>query len=168
MDTIIMNEKTMTFQKLYNNYAKQVYRFAYWLTGDDAEAKDITSETFVRVWTAENNPRTESVKAYLFTIARNLFLQDRRKKNRLSAINEEMIDNTILPDKEAELESDLKQVQKALQQLPELDRTVLIMRAEDEMPYRDIAQITGLSISAIKVKVFRARAKINKLLNDGE
>ncbi len=163
-----MNEKTMTFHKLYNNYSKHVYRFAYWLTGNDAEAKDITSETFVRVWTAEANPRTESVKAYLFAIARNLYLQDRRKKDRLSAINDEMIDDTILPDKKAEINSDLKQVQKMLQQLPEMDRTVLIMRAEEEMPYRDIAQITGLSISAIKVKVFRARAKIDKILNDGE
>ena len=79
-----------------------------------------------------------------------------------------MIDNTILADKKAEIISDLKQVQQALRQLPELDRTVLIMRAEEEMSYRDIAQITGLSISAIKVKVFRARAKINKFLNDGE
>ena len=163
-----MNEKTMTFQKLYMNYAKHVYRFAYWLTGDDAEAKDITSETFVRVWTAGTNPRTESVKAYLFTISRNLYLQDRRKKDRLSAINDEMIDNTILPDRKAEIVSDLKQVEKALQQLPEMDRIVLIMRAEDDMSYRDIAQITGLSISAIKVKVFRARAKIDKILNDGE
>jgi len=158
----------MIFHKLYKNYAKHVYRFAYWLTGDDAEAKDITSETFVRVWAAETNPRTESVKAYLFTISRNLYLQDRRKKVRLSAINDEMIDNTILPDKKVEIISDLKQVLKALQQLPEMDRTVLIMKAEEEMSYKDIAQITGLSISAIKVKVFRARAKIDKILNDGE
>jgi RNA polymerase sigma-70 factor (ECF subfamily) len=163
-----MNEKTMTFHKLYKKYAKHVYRFAYWLTGDDAEAKDITSETFVRVWTAETAPRTESVKAYLFTIARNLYRQDRRKKDRLSALKNEMIDDTILPDKKAEINSDLKQVQKALQQLSEKDRTVLIMRAEEGMSYRDIAQITGLSISAIKVKVFRARVKINKFLNDGE
>lgn len=162
-----MNEQTMSFHKLYKNYAKHVYRFAFWLTGDDAEAKDITSETFARVWTAETKPRTETVKAYLFTIARNLYLHERRKKSRLSAINEKMIDDTILPDKKAEINSDLEQVQKLLQQLPEIDRTVLIMRAEEEMPYRDIAQITGLSISAIKVKVFRARVKINKYLNDG-
>ncbi len=163
-----MNEKTMTFDKLYKNYAKHVYRFAYWLTGDDAEAKDITSETFVRVWTAKTNPRTESVKSYLFTISRNLYLQNRRRKNRLSIINDELIDKTILPDEKAEIVSDLKQVRKALQQLPEMDRIVLIMRAEEEMSYKEIAQITGLSIAAIKVKVFRARAKINKLLNDGE
>ena len=79
-----------------------------------------------------------------------------------------MIDTTILPDKKTEINSDLYQVQKALKKLPELDRTVLIMRAEEEMSYMDIAQITGLSISAIKVKVFRARAKINKIINDGE
>ncbi len=54
------------------------------------------------------------------------------------------------------------------QKLPEIDRTVVCMRAEEEMSYREIAQITGLSISAIKVKIFRSRAKLNKLLNKGD
>jgi RNA polymerase sigma factor (sigma-70 family) len=169
MDIIIsMSEKTMIFQKLYKNYAKQVYRYTYWLTGDEDEAKDITSETFVRIWTADTNPRAESVKAYLFTISRNLYLKDLRRKKRLSTINDELIDNKILPDKNLEIIYELKQVQKAMQQLPEIDRTVIIMHAEEEMSYKEIAQITGLSISAIKVKIFRARAKLNKLLNTGE
>lgn len=165
MDIIIVSEKTLIFQKLYQNYAKHVYRFAYWLTGDEEEAKDITSETFVRIWTTDTNLRAESVKAYLFTISRNLYLQDLRKKKRLSPINDELIDNTILPDKNAEIISELEQVKRALQKLPEIDRTVVCMRAEEEMSYREIAQITGLSISAIKVKIFRSRARLNKFLN---
>lgn len=167
-DIIGMNETTITFHTLYERYVKDVYRFAYWLTGDDAEAKDITSETFVRVWTARAEPRAESVKAYLFTIARNLFLKSRRGKNRFSKIDEEIVDKTTQPDEQAEIYSHLEQVLKALQQLSDVDRTVLIMRAEEEMSYRDIAQATGLSVAAVKVKVFRARTKINNLLQEGE
>jgi len=167
MDIVIVNEKNKIFQKLYRNYAKHVYRYAYWLTGDEDDAKDITSETFVRIWTADTNPRAETVKAYLFTISRNLYLQDLRKKKRLSPINDELVDNSILPDKNAEIISELKQVRRALQKLPEIDRTVVCMRAEEEMSYREIAQITGLSISAIKVKIFRSRARLNKFLNKG-
>jgi RNA polymerase sigma-70 factor (ECF subfamily) len=162
-----MNETTMTFHSLYERYSTDVYRFAFWLTGDEADAKDITSETFVRVWTAKTEPRVEPVKAYLFTIARNLFLQSRRRKNRFSSIDEELVDNTTQPDEEAEIKSHLAQVQKLLQQLPDIDKTVLIMRAEEEMSYRNIAQVTGLSVVAVKVKVFRARIKINKLLQEG-
>jgi RNA polymerase sigma-70 factor (ECF subfamily) len=163
-----MNETNMTFHTLYKQYAKDVYRFAYWLTGNEDEAKDITSETFFRAWTAKTEPHTETVKAYLFTITRNLFLKNRYRKNRFSEINEEFTDRTIKPDEQAEINSYLVQVMKALQQLPEIDKSILIMRAEDEMSYRDIARTTGLSVAAVKVKVFRARIKINKILNEGE
>jgi DNA-directed RNA polymerase specialized sigma24 family protein len=52
MDIISMNQDTVSFHQLYNQYSKDVYRFSYWLTGDADEAQDITSETFVRVWTS--------------------------------------------------------------------------------------------------------------------
>jgi DNA-directed RNA polymerase specialized sigma24 family protein len=48
--------------------------------------------------------------------------------------------------------------------LPEIDRTVLLLRAEQELSYEDIAAATGLSVAAAKVKVFRARAKLAALL----
>jgi Sigma-70 region 2 len=67
-----MDARQTTFHELYSRYAEDVYRFALWLTGNPDDAKDITSETFVRAWTAPEEPRMETVKAYLFTIARNL------------------------------------------------------------------------------------------------
>ena len=81
---IYMNQEIISFHELYSRYAEDVYRFSCWLTGNADEAKDITSETFVRVWLAKNDIRIESVKAYLFAIARNLWLKDKRRKNRFS------------------------------------------------------------------------------------
>lgn len=155
-----MNQDTISFHQLYNKHAKEVYRFSYWLTGNADEAKDITSETFVRVWTSSTEIRVESVKAYLFTIARNLFLQSKRRTKRLTSLDEEMKDTAIQPDRIAEVQSDLDETLKALQTLPDIDRAVLIMRAEEELSYEEIARATGLSVSAVKVKVFRARAKL--------
>jgi RNA polymerase sigma-70 factor (ECF subfamily) len=63
----------LSFQELYESYATEVYRFAFWLAGDSSEAEDITSETFVRAWVNRSSIRTETLKAYLFTIARNAF-----------------------------------------------------------------------------------------------
>ena len=53
------------FQYLYETYATDVYRFAYWLCGDAVDAEDITSETFLRAWTHRATIRTETMKAYL-------------------------------------------------------------------------------------------------------
>ncbi len=156
-----MKQDTISFHQLYNSHAKEVYRFSYWLTGDADEAKDITSETFVRVWTSSTEIRVESVKAYLFAIARNLFLQNKRRAKKLTSLDEEMKDGAMPPDRLAEIRSELDETMKVLQALPDIDRAVLIMRAEEELSYEEIARATGLSVSAVKVKVFRARARIH-------
>ena len=153
-----MEQELINFHKLYNQHAKDVYRFSYRLTGDPDEAKDITSETFVRIWTSTAETRVESVKAYLFTIARNLYLQNKRRKKRLTLLDEEIRDIGARPDKVTEDRSELEEVLKALQTLQEIDRTVLIMRAED-------ARSTGLSVSTVKVKVFRARKKVHSIIS---
>jgi len=159
-----VKQNTISFQQLYSQYADEVYRFSFWLTGDPDEAKDITSETFVRVWTAKSEPRIETVKAYLFAIARNLWLHDNRRKKKLVSFDEETCGTIAPPHKLVEAQLDLDAAVKVLQSLPEIDRTVFIMRVEDELSYEDIASTTGLSISNVKVKVFRARAKIQSYI----
>ncbi len=159
-----MNQDTISFQQLYSRYAEDVYRFSFWLTGDADEAKDITSETFARVWTAKTEPRIESVKAYLFAIARNLWLHDKRRKKKLVSFDDEIHGATAQPDRIIEAKFDLDIVQKALQTLPEIDRAIFIMKIEDELSYEDIACATGLSVANVKVKVFRASAKIHSLI----
>ena len=67
------------FSALFKRYALNVFRFALYLSGNRHEAEDITSETFVRAWTSPERIGAATVKAYLFTIARNLFLQELRK-----------------------------------------------------------------------------------------
>jgi len=55
----------LKFNDLYFKYAHDVYRFAFWLSGNSEEAKDITSETFVRAWMNLRSIRTETLKGYL-------------------------------------------------------------------------------------------------------
>ena len=155
-----MGHDITTFEQLYARYSADVYRFSYWLCGDMDDAKDITSETFVRVWTAASETRTETVKAYLFTIARNLHLQRLRNKRRFSSIPEDLAETSGHTGHHAETRSELEQTWKVLDALPEIDRSVMIMKAQDDLSYQEIAQLTGLTISAIKVKIFRIRQKL--------
>ena len=89
----------MDFQELYDSYAPDVYRFALWLSSDRTEAEDVTSETFVRAWGRRETIRTETLKAYLFTIARNIFLDHLRKNRRLVELEDIHIDTSPGPDR---------------------------------------------------------------------
>ena len=163
-DRIGMGQSPITFHELYSRYAGDVYRFAHWLSGNPHDAQDITAETFVRAWTAPEEPRLESVKAYLFAIARNLHRKQWRRASRQEALDEAMPDPATHPDEAAVNRDEFQRTLAAVHALPEMDRTVLLLRAEEDLSYKDIAAVTGLSVTAAKVKVFRARTKLSVLL----
>lgn len=159
-DKLRMPARPSMFQEMYEKYAGDVYQFAFWLSGNDADAKDITAETFVRAFTGASEPRLETVKSYLFTIARNLHRRQWHRSSRLEAFPESTPDPAIPPDDATFFRDDLARALAAVRELPEPDRTALLLRAESGLSYEEIATITGLSLSAAKVKVFRARARL--------
>ena len=150
------------FHALYERYAPAVRRFALFLSGDAAMADDITSETFVRAWTSTGEIRESTVKAYLFTVARNLYRDMLRRERRLSELDEAIPDTRPGLALRVEQSSELATVFVAMRQLSEVDRTALLMRASEEMTYEDIAQTLELPLSTVKTKVHRARLKLMK------
>lgn len=157
-----------TFHELYAKYSEDVYRFSYWLTGNSHDAADITSETFVRAWTASDGVQMDSVKAYLFAIARNLVRKQWRRASRVEAIDPETQDARTDPSATAENRDQLRRIHEIVQSLPELDRVLFGLRTEQELSYSDIAHITGLSVAAAKVRIFRMRLQIAQLLEPDE
>ena len=158
-----MENTSTDFKELFEKYSDDVYRFSFWLCGDSSVAKDIASETFVRAWTSDAPIRFETVKAYLLAIARNLYLHEIRRTRKNIPLDLEAPDPSPLPDTIAGERMELDATVKALDRLPELDRSILLMRAQDGLSYDEIAQATGLSVPVIKVKIFRARAKLTAL-----
>ena len=123
----------LTFEDLYDTYAPEVYRFSFWLAGNSQEADDITSETFVRAWVNSSKIRTKTLKAYLFTIARNIFLEGQRKSKRQVVLEDVYSDPNPNPGKMVEFQLEIEKVQSFLQTLPEIDRTAFIMRVQHEL-----------------------------------
>src|SRR5262245_34759675 len=150
----------MDFDTLYQRYARDVYRFALYLSGRPDEADDITAETFVRAWTSRQPIRVGTVKAYLFMIARNLYRAGLRERGRTAELEETIRDPRPRPDTSAADRLALRDVLARMQTLPEIDRTVLLMRAHDDLSYEEIAAAVGISVAAAKVKVHRARARL--------
>jgi RNA polymerase sigma-70 factor (ECF subfamily) len=150
----------LDFHALYTLYAPEVYRFAYWLVGDLAEAEDVTSETFIRAWTHVGTIRTETLKAYLLQIARNVYLERLRKYKRELPLKDTYPDSHADPGALAEDHAELVMIQRVLQALPEIDRAAFILRVQQELPYDEIARVLLLSVAAVKVKVHRVRKKL--------
>jgi RNA polymerase sigma-70 factor (ECF subfamily) len=151
------------FDGLYGLYARHVFRFALSLSGNRAMAEDITSETFVRVWTARDRVDLATVIGYLMTIARHLYLEQVRGDRGRQALDCEWADATPGPHTLAEGHAELEAVLTDLQTLAEPDRAALLMRAEDQMTYEEIAAALRMSVGAAKVKVHRARRKLAEL-----
>jgi RNA polymerase sigma factor (sigma-70 family) len=148
------------FEALYEHYFRDLYRFALYLCGNQAEAEDIASETFARAWNATGKIRAATAKAYLFTIARNCYLEGLRRGARQTQLDETMPDSAANPYADAERRIELKRVLGALKEIPEVDRTVLLLRVLQEWSYQEISDTLGLSLPAVKVKIHRARLRL--------
>ena len=158
------------FDSLYRRYWPDVLRFSLYLCGDAAEAEDLTAEAFVRAWTSTRPIRVGTVKAYLFLIVRNLYRDRlrRTRRRRDEHLDERVPDRRPGPEVAAANRGELERVLAALQQLEESDRAVLVMAAFDDMPYDAIAAAMGLSVAAVKVRVYRARLRLSAALGPAE
>jgi RNA polymerase sigma-70 factor (ECF subfamily) len=150
----------LRFQELYESYVAEVYRFALSLSGERVEAEDITSETFVRAWVNRSAIRTETLKAYLMTIARNTFLERRRKSRREVALEETVPDPAAGPEDRAEARLELIRIEELLQTLPEIDRSAFVLRVRHGLPYEEIARVLEITLASAKVKVHRVRKRL--------
>ena len=147
------------FHELYRRYAADVYRFARFLSGDAAEAEEITAETFARALTGRTPLISATVKGYLLTIARNLHVESARRRKRIAGLPPELPDARPSPDRLTEQRTELEALQRHLQNFSEVDRAALLLRA-DGIGYEDIALALGISVASAKVKVHRVRLKL--------
>ena len=150
----------LSFQDLNETYAKDVYRFALWLSGDCYDAEDITSEVFIRAWAFKNKIRTETLKAYLLTIARNVYLEQQRKGKRQVVLLDVHSEPAPEPEQVVVSQMEVSRVKRILRTLPECDQLAFILRVQHELPYAEIARVLQISLSTAKVKVHRARKKL--------
>jgi RNA polymerase sigma-70 factor (ECF subfamily) len=154
------------FGDIYRRHAREVYRFALGLCGDHHRAEDLAAEAFTRALLATAPIRGETVRAYLFTIARNLYLQSLERNRRLTELEDDHTDRNARPDALAERHDELARTLAAHQKLPESDRAALLMHAEEELSYQAIADALGISLAAVKVKIHRARIKLALIMED--
>ncbi len=149
----------MTFEESYVLYAKDVWRFAFFLCGDQTLADDITSESFVRIWSSPRMLRDQTLKSYLFATARNLFLNQRRRSVVETEIDEGMLTTVGSMEESLDHANRLRETMVRFQRLGEEEQAALVLRS-DGRSYEEIGEQLNIRPDAAKMRVHRARRKL--------
>lgn len=120
-------------------------------------AKDIVQDCFEKLWLKRETVDGLKAKSYLFTAAYNTMIDNKRKNKRL-----DFVESLPANSGSSHLANpDLQEVlQNALNTLPEIQKTVIILRDYEGYSYEEVGEITGLSASQVKVYIFRARVTL--------
>ncbi len=144
-------------------YSDNIFRFALKHLRNEMSAKDIVQETFTKVWVKHEEISFEKIKSYLFTTAYHSIIDWVKKEKRSGDF--EKIDKTLSSEKTASF--DLQEIlTEALNKLPEIQKSVVLLRDYEGYNYAEIAEITNLNESQVKVYIFRARKALQEYIKD--
>ena len=152
---------TKEYNIAVDQYADNIYRYVVKHLKDSEGAKDVVQDVFTKVWMKKEDVSYEKVKSYLFTAAHHTLI-DAVRKNKFTE-DVEVIDRVKFekPIGNMDLQETLHE---ALNQLPEIQKSVILLRDYEGYAYDEIGEITGLKESQVKVYIFRARKKLQELL----
>jgi len=156
------------FEELIERHQSAVIGTVAKMLGNASEAEDIAQQVFIRLWKSAPRYKPKAkFTTFLFTITRNLVFNESRRKSRKKEFSmEEREDDFHLQTKDSQgaspdqelLQQELRQaIDQSIAKLPEKQRLAVILRRYEDMPYEEIGGIVGLSVSATKSQLFRAR-----------
>jgi len=158
-------DKNKIIERLYLEHKDHVYNYLARMANDPELAMDVTQQTFMKALSDKNFAQVTNPKAYLFTIARNtLFNEFKRKKaTSLDAIEEagnfEVVDENEAVHEETELQDLQAKIEKSIKRMPAKVKELMILRYTEDLSIKEIAAVTGRTLSDVKVNLHRARIK---------
>ena len=150
---------------LYRRHVGDVYRYTYAVLGNHADAEDVTQTTFVNALRAlERGEQPREPSHWLLAIAHNLV----RQRWRQAATRPTMVElvQDVPDDEPGEDDVQLDELVRALQRIPTSQREALVMRELEGRSYKEIAELLGLTTSALETLLFRARRSLAEELEN--
>jgi len=166
----------VAFRKLVEKHQHRVVGTIAKMLGDDRDAEDLAQHVFLRVWNsaARYEPRAKFT-TWLFTITRNLVFNEirRRERSRADSLDaridecgDTFADKLTLSASDELIQAELEAaVQAAIDALPPPQRLAVVLRRYEDLSYDEIAEVTQLSVAAVKSLLFRARASLKERLS---
>jgi len=169
------------FEALVDRYTTHVYRLAYGITAAHQEAEDVVQETFLKVYKHLDrfSPSKASFKTWLLAIARNqsinVFASLKRKALRMVSEKDSNDDSSSYldtawspdqpdPENQLSLRQQQARVHEALKELPERQRTALLLKAQENLSYEEISTVMKTSVSSVESLIFRGRKRLLEIM----
>jgi RNA polymerase sigma-70 factor, ECF subfamily len=154
-----------TLDYIYKLYMSDIYRYLLYLCKDKYMAEDLLQDTFFRAYLYLDDCPPDNLKPWLFKVAYNSFIDNQRKNKRSTPMDTEILNNITDPkstEKELLIKEQLNLVQSVMKNMPEKQKEALKLCVFKGLPYKEAAEIMGVSLSHIKILVFRARQTLKE------
>ncbi|MBR1378684.1 MAG: RNA polymerase sigma factor [Bacteroidaceae bacterium] len=154
----------LEFKQRFLPHHRLLYRVAYRLTANQQDAEDLVQDFYLKLWQRRDTLSAEAQnEAYLITMLRNLYRDQQRQKHIATVPLDAAVDDP--PDESHppfEVRDEALQVKALIGRLPQKQRTIMQMHLEQESPYDEISQATGLSPGNLRVIVSRAKQTLKE------
>lgn len=165
-----MEKSEKEFIGFYDKHADAIFRYCYFRVYNREEAKDLTQETFAKIWEyLSNGKEVKNLRAFAYKVALNLIIDKARSGRRTQSL-EELREGGFEPaaegGREEEIDKllDIERVKKLFNQLDEIYREALILRYVNGLRPKEIAEALGESEDAVSVRIHRGLKMLKKLL----
>lgn len=156
------------FAELYDRNVVRVYRHIYYLVTDTRETEDLTAQTFLKAWEAigRYKERGAPFLAWLLRIGHNVTVSHLRRRRQHGALEETVVDHKMdrNPEQALEQSTDEDSIREAVLCLREEQRQVIMLRFVEELDYREVAEVIGKSVPAVRVIQHRALGNLRKIM----
>ncbi len=163
-----MASKEERFKIIFQSNSKKIFHLCLGYTGDNDSANDLMQETFLKVWQNLDKFRNQAmISTWIYRIAVNTCLSYLRveKRQAKDELTDQIIENRV--EEFSEKNEQVALLYKCISQLEENERIVITM-VLDEVPYAEIAQVSGISEGNLRVKIHRIKQKLTEIYNRHE
>lgn len=149
------------YKKAVKEYTKNIFRFLYKSLSDEDAVNDILQDCFLKLWQQREHVDSGKVKSWLFTVANNAMLNYLKKSSRKALLQD---DYNLPPVYQCHNFDTKALIDRVLDELPPLQKTIILLRDLEGYEYREIGEILKLSESQVKVYLFRGRQKVKNTI----
>jgi RNA polymerase sigma-70 factor (ECF subfamily) len=166
--------RSQRFEQAVLPHLDAAYSLARWLTRNDQDAQDVTQEACLRAFRFFDGFQGGNMRAWLLTIVRNTcytWLHQNRRADSTELFNEEIhspeLSGSADPEVQVLASADKETLHHALEELPDVFREALVLRELEGMSYKEIADVTSVSLGTVMSRLARARTRLRQSLSVG-
>ncbi|MBQ4555227.1 MAG: RNA polymerase sigma factor [Spirochaetaceae bacterium] len=166
-------ENNSDFRKIYNSVMQTLFRVSYRIVNDEEAAEDLVHDSLIKMREKKLVfPSLDDAKFWLIRVVKNASLNYAKRKTREKRAYERALREDTRKSESGETEllkaETIEKTKAALEKLPENLRVVLILREYAELNYKEIGRVLGISEGNVKVRIFRAREQLAKIIGEND